>query len=312
VRVLYSNAELSAYLTEQLGPLPVNPSTPTAATHRATPGIVLVPTMGALHAGHASLIRQAASLAAQRGMLGAMATIFVNPTQFDNPADFERYPHTLEADLQHCRAAGAAAVFVPSVTDIYPPGTPPPVPPLPTEATAPRLEDAHRAGHFAGVCQAVLRLFDLTRPAAALFGEKDWQQLQVLSAMTRTHRPHISIYPGPTVREHDGLAMSSRNRFLSPPDRQRGLALSRALADASTQSTPATAERFMIETLAAEGITPDYAVVRDAQNLTAPTGDPSRPLRALIAAPFGAVRLLDNMAWMPAGAVGRPAAGARA
>ncbi len=266
---------------------------------------VLVPTMGALHNGHASLVREGAELARRENIPGGcVATIFVNPTQFENPADLARYPKTLDADLELCSHAGASAVFVPSVDDVYPPGDAPIVPPLPVAAIAPKLEDAHRPGHFAGVCQVVLRLFHLTRPKAAIFGEKDWQQLQVIRAMTAERGLPISIIPGPTIRESDGLAMSSRNRFLTPDDRVRARALSRALCDACACPTPSAAESRMREVLAGQSIAPDYAVVRDAQTLGPPTADPARPLRAIIAAPVGPVRLLDNAAWTPAGSGG--------
>ncbi len=287
MRVVRSNTELADALTA-FGPT------------------IFVPTMGALHAGHASLIQQAAKVATSRHLAGASVSIFVNPTQFNDPNDFKRYPKTIEADLAICESAGAALVYVPSVTDIYPPGPPSdviPTPPLPDVATQPKLEDAQRPGHFAGVCQVVSRLFALMRPAAALFGEKDWQQLAVIRAMeeVRTHssnnRSHerVEIIPGPTRRDPDGLAMSSRNVFLSPADRTRALAISRALKFAASQATPAAAERAMIAELASESITPEYAVVRDAATLQTFAG--SSPGRALIAARVGSVRLIDNAAW---------------
>ncbi|MGQ0628373.1 MAG: 4-phosphopantoate--beta-alanine ligase [Phycisphaerales bacterium] len=268
---------------------------------------VLVPTMGALHAGHAALIRQGAALAQERALSsGCTVTIFVNPTQFNSAADLARYPRTVEADLELCRRSGAATVYIPPVTEVYPKDNPVPVPALPAVATLPALEDAHRPGHFAGVCQVVARLFHLTSPAAAIFGEKDWQQLQVIRAMTRALTPEIEIIPGPTVREPDGLALSSRNRFLVPADRLRALAISRALRDALQAADPPAAEAIMRRTLAQAGITPDYAVVRDAETLAATTW-PAGPglrmiqasMRALIATPVGAVRLIDNAAWTP-------------
>jgi pantoate--beta-alanine ligase len=254
--------------------------------------------MGALHGGHASLVRQAAAHSLAHHLGGCVVTIFVNPTQFGDPADFTRYPKTLDADCRLCEAAGAACVFAPAVEAIYPPDQPVPVPPLPSVATEPNLEDALRPGHFAGVCQVVSRLFDITHPAAAIFGEKDWQQLAVIRAMTHAqHRP-IDIIPGPTIRDPDGLAMSSRNRFLSPQDRARGLSLSRALRLANQAPTPLAAEAAMHDELAKVGLTPDYAVVRNAATLspTRPAADPG-PFRAVIAAKVGTVRLLDNAPW---------------
>jgi pantoate--beta-alanine ligase len=267
--------------------------------HREAAGAgVFVPTMGALHAGHSALVVRAAELAAQRGLsAGCIASIFVNPTQFNDPADFQRYPKTLDADLEACRVAGARAVFCPSVSDIYPSGALPEALPLPSVATEPGLEDRFRPGHFAGVCQVVHRLFDLVRPAAAVFGEKDWQQLQVISAMTRERRLGVEIVPHQTIREPDGLAMSSRNRFLGAEDRRRGLALRRALLAARLAKTPEEAETLMCAELAKDGITePDYAVVRDAQTLLPSTAG---PWRALITARIGSVRLLDNLSWTP-------------
>lgn len=263
-------------------------------------GGVLVPTMGALHAGHAALVRAGAEHAARRSLgAGCLVSIFVNPTQFNDPSDFTRYPKTLDADLTLCREAGAAAVYAPGVEDVYPPEEPPPVPTLPAVATEPGLEDRFRPGHFAGVCQVVLRLFRLTRPAAAVFGEKDWQQLQVVRAMARAEGLPIEIVPHATVRDPDGLAMSSRNRFLSGAERATGLAISRALRAASGAGTPAEAEAVLRRVLVEAGITdPDYAVVRHAETLM-----PSDrgPWRALVTARVGSVRLLDNSAWTPRG-----------
>jgi pantoate--beta-alanine ligase len=260
---------------------------------------VLVPTMGALHEGHGALIRQGAALATAKGLAGGcVVTIFVNPTQFNDPADFARYPRVLEDDLRLCEAAGAACVFAPSVEEVYPPGDPPPVPRLPDVATKPGLEDAHRAGHFSGVCQVVARLFDLVRPAAAIFGEKDWQQLQVIRAMTAQLKLPIDIIPAPTIREEGGLAMSSRNRFLSQEDRRKGLALNRALIKANTAKSPDDAEALMRQVLAEQSITPDYAVVREASTLTRPAAG-AGAWRSLIAAKVGSVRLIDNAEWKP-------------
>lgn len=287
VNVLSSNRELEAWRT----------------AHGSGPGqgCVLVPTMGALHAGHADLVRRGAALAADRGLsAGCVVSIFVNPTQFNDPADYARYPKTLEADLEACREAGAAAVYCPEVADIYPNGTAEESPSasLPEVARLPGLEDRFRPGHFAGVCRVVHRLFELVRPTAAIFGEKDWQQLQVIRAMTQERGLAIEIVPHETVRESDGLAMSSRNRFLTPDDRMRGLAISRALRAARSATTPRDAEQVMRLELAAAGIhEPDYAVVRHAHTLMESR---QGPWRALITARVGSVRLLDNMPWSPA------------
>lgn len=267
----------------------------------ARAGCVLVPTMGALHEGHAALIRAGAGLARRRGLAGGcVVSIFVNPTQFNEAADFQRYPRTLEADESMCRTAGASVVFAPGVEVIYPPGHAVEVPPLPAVATEPKLEDAARPGHFAGVCQVVLRLFRLVRPAVAVFGEKDWQQFQVVRAMEAQQRLGIEIIGAETIREPDGLAMSSRNRFLTAEDRQRGLTLSRALREAGRARTPGEAEDTMRRLLAEQGIAPDYAVVRNGATL-GPVREGAGPARALIAARVGSVRLIDNMPWPGSG-----------
>ncbi|MGE3108666.1 MAG: pantoate--beta-alanine ligase [Phycisphaerales bacterium] len=267
---------------------------------------ILVPTMGALHDGHASLIRQAVRLSRESGSaLGAapapvLVSIFVNPTQFGERDDFSRYPRTLDADLPICEQAGADVVFAPSPAEIYPAGRTVRIPPLPAVATQPGLEDAQRPGHFAGVCQVVLRLFELITPGHAVFGEKDWQQLQVVRAMTAHERLPIEIVPGATVRESDGLAMSSRNRFLSPADRRRAGSIVRALRASRDETSPDLAEACMRDELAAAGIEPDYAVVREASTLTrSPHTGPHASFRALIAARVGPVRLLDNAPWGP-------------
>jgi pantoate--beta-alanine ligase len=254
--------------------------------------------MGALHEGHASLIRKAVAVAKDRNLDdGCVVSIFVNPTQFNEQADFTRYPKTIEADLSLCEAAGASVVYAPSVEDVYPTDEGVEVPPLPAVATRPSLEDALRPGHFAGVCQVVKRLFDLVRPLAAVFGEKDWQQLQVIRAMTRDLRYPIDIIAGETIREQGGLAMSSRNVFLSPEDRQRALAISQALCESWSAKTPADAERLMRSELDKRGLAVEYAVVRHAESLEPAA---SGPHRALIAARMGSVRLIDNSEWRPA------------
>lgn len=262
---------------------------------------IFVPTMGALHDGHLELIRRGVAHAAKAGWTPhIVVSIFVNPTQFNDAADYQRYPQTFEADCAGCAAAGAACVYAPSVDDIYPAGKSFHGM-LPAVATEPRLEDAFRPGHFAGVYQVVERLFRLVQPAAAIFGEKDWQQLQVVRAMVKSLGMPIDVIGVPTVREPDGLAMSSRNRFLKPDERQAGLALSRALARAGRAKTPDEAEAAMASELAAAGLIPDYAVVRNAASLVRASGgapnDSNTAWRAIIAARVGSVRLLDNAPW---------------
>lgn len=259
---------------------------------------VLAPTMGALHEGHAVLIARGSALARERRLSGGcVVTIFVNPTQFDDAADFTRYPRTLTDDLQLAARAGASTVFAPGVSEVYPADGSVVPPALPAVGAGPGLEDAHRKGHFAGVCQVVKRLFELTMPAAAVFGEKDWQQLQVVRAMTAEQRLEVDVVGVETVREADGLAMSSRNRFLDEDGRRRALSLSMALCEARRGSDPAGAERIMLGVLSSAGVETEYAVVRDARTLGAPAAG---QLRALIAARVGAVRLIDNAPWEPA------------
>ncbi len=262
-------------------------------------GGVLVPTMGALHEGHASLVR----IARDERAGPVVVSIFVNPTQFNEASDFERYPRTLDADLAMCEALGVDAVFAPAAQEMYPPGVDVPVGELPEVATRPGLEDSHRPGHFAGVCQVVRRLFHLVHPAAAVFGEKDWQQLQVVRAMAAGEALGVRIIPGATLREADGLAMSSRNRLLDGASRRAGAAIPLALAAAGREREPASAETAMLACLEASGLAVEYAVVRDAGTLLA--YEPGRPGRALIAARAGAVRLIDNDAWPPGGTPGR-------
>ncbi|MEQ8845325.1 MAG: pantoate--beta-alanine ligase [Phycisphaerales bacterium] len=267
--------------------------------HQPHPGGVLVPTMGALHSGHEALIRQAAKEAAARRLAaGAVVTVFVNPTQFDEAHDFERYPRVLDDDAAKCKAAGATTVLAPTVDMVYPQGTDAPGPSVPDVAVRKGLEDRFRPGHFAGVAKVLLRLFALAPPAAAIFGEKDWQQLQLARALVAQEGLGIDIIPGPTVRDDDGLALSSRNRFLDPAQRAAARAIPRALAAASTEPTVARAEQAMREQL--EGLDIEYATIRHATTLQEPAAQTARhdsPMRALIACRLGQTRLLDNAPW---------------
>src|SRR5688572_19846269 len=185
-------------------------------------GVAFVPTMGALHAGHLALIQRAAGL--MRRSTGKAApvvvSIFVNPTQFGPNEDYTRYPRMLEADVAAAQSAGADIIFAPDVKEIYPSGGSEDFlgRELPAVATRPHLEEAHRPTHFAGVCQVVARLFDLVQPRFAVFGEKDYQQLLVIKTMADAQPDRwsdLQIIAHPTVREPDGLAMSSRNAYLT-------------------------------------------------------------------------------------------------
>jgi pantoate--beta-alanine ligase len=263
-------------------------------------GGILVPTMGALHAGHASLMRRAATMGSP-----VIVTVFVNPTQFGAGEDFDRYPRTFDADVALAEQAGAHAVFAPAADEIYPRGiaaarVEADSMALPAVARSPALEDACRPGHFGGVCQVVARLFELTQPRAACFGEKDFQQLRLVEELVA----HPEIAPGcprgieivrcPTVREHDGLAMSSRNRYLAAEQRERALGLYRALQSCMAAQRIATAELLMRGALEEHGLDIEYATVRRAADLM-PATDFHEPTRALIAARLGSVRLIDNM-----------------
>jgi pantoate--beta-alanine ligase len=259
---------------------------------------VLVPTMGAMHDGHISLIR----LAAARGG-PVIASVFVNPTQFAPNEDFEEYPRNLVEDAEAAVAAGAVAIYAPHDREIYPDGPDAALAAaerfdLPPVATLPRLEDNARPHFFGGVCLVVSRLFDLIKPRAAVFGAKDWQQLKTIEAMVNGHGRFrgIEIVAGPIVREPDGLARSSRNVYLDDSDRPAALALKGALEGVAATSMPLAAEEAMREVLTDKGLLVDYAVVRDAQTLLDPM--PGKPTRALIAAHLtgknGRIRLIDN------------------
>ncbi len=259
---------------------------------------VLVPTMGALHEGHLSLIRRGVEIARERGLAGVAVSVFVNPTQFNDPRDYERYPRTLDADAAKAESAGATVVWAPAPGEVYPEGRVIAVGALPAVATEPGLEDRWRPGHFAGVVQVVRRLFELARPAAAVFGEKDWQQLQVIRAMAAGEGLGVEIVAGETVREADGLALASRNVFLSAEERSAAGAVPRALEAARGEAEPGAAERAMRRVLTGAGLSIDYSVVRDAGTLMPlPEGWRGGGARAILTARAGATRLLDNAPW---------------
>jgi pantoate--beta-alanine ligase len=255
-----------------------------AAARKALPGTVaVVMTMGALHDGHRELMR-----AARRHADHVLVTIFVNPLQFGPNEDFERYPRTLDSDLTACRAEGVDLVFAPDRDEMYPGGEP--LVRLDPGPLGDVLEGAVRPGHFAGVLTVVAKLLLLTAADVAFFGEKDYQQLALIKRMVRDLEMPVEIRGVPTVREPDGLAMSSRNRYLSAEQRQTALVLSRALRAGAEQDTAAGA-------LAAAGaVLADVAV--DYLALTGPDLGPapaSGPARLLVAARIGATRLIDNV-----------------
>lgn len=255
---------------------------------------VLVPTMGALHAGHDGLMRRARALA--DGMGGrVIASVFVNPAQFDESTDFDAYPRTLEVDAQRCAGLGVDVVFAPSVEAMYPPGVTVQTPALPRVATEPGLEDRHRPGHFAGVCKVCKRLFEVTGCAQAVFGEKDWQQLVTVDAMVRALAMAVEIVGSPTVREGDGLAMSSRNVHLDGASREQARSLSSAMVEAGRHDDASEAERAGRAVLEDAGVGTEYLAVRDARTLGPVVA--GEPARVLVAARVGVTRLIDNAPW---------------
>jgi len=254
----------------------------------------LVPTMGALHAGHASLITEACRLSDF-----VVVSVFVNPTQFGPSEDFARYPRTLERDLAACAQAGAAGVFAPAVDAMYPPGDETRVRPGPT---AEPLCGAHRPGHFEGVATVVTKLFALSGPCAAVFGRKDYQQFQVIRRLARDLLLPVEIVGAKTVREPDGLAMSSRNAYLSPDDRRRAAEIPRALAGAweafgrgeRRAGALGGPVRARLEAVA-DRI--DYVDVADPDTLRVLGPEERAGERALLALAIriGSTRLIDNL-----------------
>jgi pantoate--beta-alanine ligase len=247
-------------------------------------------TMGALHAGHMSLV-----IAARAAHETAVVSIFVNPLQFGPAEDFEAYPRDETRDLELLEAQGVDVVFVPQVAEMFPPGR------TTTVSAGPLgdiLEGRARPGHFDGVCTVVAKLFNIVEPVAAYFGQKDAQQVAVVKSMVRDLNFDIAIVVGPTVREPTGLAMSSRNAYLSRAERNRAEALFEALnaghAVLEGGGDPATAEKTMETVLdSREGIEADYAVARDPDTFAAPTE--LGPVLLAVAARVGKARLIDNM-----------------
>jgi pantoate--beta-alanine ligase len=251
--------------------------------------VALVPTMGALHEGHRSLVRVARERAAT-----VVVSVFVNPTQFGPGEDFDRYPRTWDADVAALADEGVDVVFHPPVDEVYPPGAVGvTVDPGPLGSA---LEGAVRPGHFAGVLTVVAKLFGLVRPDLAFFGEKDYQQLTLIRAMARELALGVEVVGAPTVREDDGLALSSRNRYLSPEQRAAAGTISAALrAGAAVGSEGAEAVLVAARAvLAAEpSLLPDYLELTDPDLGPPPAAGPAR---LLVAARAGTTRLLDNAA----------------
>jgi len=250
-----------------------------------------VPTMGALHAGHVSLIESA-----KAGCDFVAVSIFVNPTQFGPNEDFSRYPRTIDADLDACRAAGADLVFLPATVEVYPPES---TTFVEVAGLSDVLEGAFRPGHFRGVATVVLKLFNMVRPDVAFFGSKDFQQQLVIRRMARDLDLPVEIVTCPTVREPDGLAMSSRNRYLGADQREQARSISAALFEASDRlrrgETDLNAVRAgMRRRIEAAGLTIDYATVARPDTLEE-LRSPADAMVLLVAARLGSVRLIDNV-----------------
>jgi pantoate--beta-alanine ligase len=254
--------------------------------------VAFVPTMGALHAGHVALLDTA-----RKNASAVVASIFVNPTQFGPKEDYQKYPRPLDEDLAKCAAAGVDLVFNPGAEEMYRPDVPDVAVDVPALTTV--LEGKHRPGHFKGVCQVVAKLFNIVRPNVAYFGQKDYQQLRVLSAMVDALDMPIDVRGVPTVRDPDGLALSSRNQFLSAQERERALSISRALGIGEgefksgvrqTNRLIATMQHILLE----QHLSIDYIAAVDAYTLK-PVEVVSAPTVLAIAARVGATRLIDNV-----------------
>ena len=253
--------------------------------------IALLPTMGALHQGHLDLVT-----ASRRVADRVIATIFVNPLQFNDPADLDRYPRTEAADCEKLRASGCDAVWIGAASDLYPDGF---ATTISVTGITERWEGAHRPGHFDGVATVVAKLFIAVMPDAAIFGEKDWQQLAVIKRMTADLGLPIAVHGYPTVRENDGLAMSSRNALLSTDERKAAPSLHAILRHAAGEigdgkAVEETISRAIRE-LQSEGFGPvDYLAYVDGGSLE-PLTDYREGGRLIVAAFLGTTRLIDNI-----------------
>jgi pantoate--beta-alanine ligase len=270
--------------------------TATEQAWRAGKSVGFVPTMGALHAGHAALIR-----AARAETDFTVVSVFVNPTQFGPNEDFTRYPRTFDADRELCGAVGTDLIFAPAREEMYPPDSR-------TFVEVTGLEDVlcgrSRPGHFRGVATVVAKLFNIVQPHVAFFGQKDAQQVAIIRRMVADLNLPVVVRVVPTVREPDGLAMSSRNRYLDPTQRLNATCLVRALRKADAlvaggeRSVPAI-ERAMADLIGATpGALLDYAEIRDLEALE-PVATLHRPALAALAVYFGTTRLIDNTILSP-------------
>jgi len=270
--------------------------TPRAASQwakQAPRPLVLVPTMGALHEGHAALIRKARKVAGKNGSV--VVSIFVNPTQFGPKEDLSRYPRPFAADKTLCQNLGVDAIFHPQPTDMYAENSSVYVI---EETLGNTLCGASRPGHFRGVCTVVAKLFNILTPDAAVFGKKDFQQLTIIQRMVRDLNFPVKIVPMETIREKDGLALSSRNQYLSPEERREAVVLRQALLAIKAAPKKAgieTLKRLLREKISASPLARiDYAEVMDAETLHPPTPKTTKKLAA-VAVFFGKTRLIDNL-----------------
>jgi pantoate--beta-alanine ligase len=253
-----------------------------------------VPTMGNLHEGHHSLIKLARARADR-----VVASVFVNPTQFGPGEDFERYPRTLAQDQAGLAEVDCDLLFAPDVATIYPFGSAQSVS-VHVPGITDTLEGAHRPGHFDGVATVVCKLFNLVQPDVAVFGQKDFQQLKVIERMVRDLALPVKVLPAPTLRAADGLALSSRNQYLSEAERALAPQIYQTLLKMRELLLEKGHARRVIEQVAAStleraGFQPDYAVIRRAEDLAEPADEERAGLVALIAARLGNTRLIDNL-----------------
>jgi len=260
---------------------------------RAGERVAFVPTMGNLHAGHFSLIKLAREHADR-----VVASVFVNPTQFGPREDFEHYPRTLEQDQKGLAENGCHLLLAPDVQTVYPYGAAHTVRVEVPELSG-LLEGAMRAGHFSGVATIVTKLFNLVQPDVAIFGQKDYQQLLVIRRLAHDLHLPIEILGAPTVREANGLAMSSRNQYLTTQERERAGVIYKTLCtmrDEHHAGKPRkTVESDARHALENAGLRPDYAVLRRASDLAEPHEADRPPMVALVAAHLGRARLIDNL-----------------
>lgn len=259
------------------------------------PTVGLVATLGGLHAGHRSLVERAAAAGDT-----VVTTLFLNPTQFSDAADLSSYPRTRDSDLALFREAGASLVFAPQVRTMYPPGCDTTVAP---GRVAERLEGAARRGHFRGVCTVVAKLLNIVTPARAYFGQKDAQQVAVLRRMVADLDMDVDLVVCPTVRDRDGVALSSRNALLTAEQRARAVAIPRALAACRARfragERDAGTLRAALRDRLAEAVAVEYVSIADPDTM-AEVDTVTRPAVASVAVRIGSVRLIDNVPMEPA------------